>query len=74
MFGVDDRSDAAFFVRVGSDGEGQGGFTGGLRAVDLYNATAGHAADANGHVEGDGAGGYGTDLQRSLTSFYALAR
>ena len=37
--------------------DGQGGLAGGFRAVDFGDASLGDAADAEGQVEGQGAGG-----------------
>ena len=37
--------------------QGDGGLAGGFGAVDLYDASPGHAADAQGHVQRHGTGG-----------------
>ena len=49
----------AQLLGLGQNVQGQGGLTGGLRSVDLDDAAAGHAADAQGQVQGQGAGGDG---------------
>ena len=62
VLGVDEGRDAAGLLGLGDDVQGEGGLAGGLRAVDLDDAAARHAADAERDVEGDGAGGDGLDL------------
>ena len=57
MFNVDVGGDAALPLALGHDVDGQGGLAGGLRAVDFGDAAFGDAADAEGYVEGEGAGG-----------------
>src|SRR5215217_4508540 len=56
VLGVDERRDAAGRLGVGHRVQGHGRLTGGLRAVDLDDAATRQTADAQGDVEGDGAG------------------
>ena len=53
VLGVDERRDAAGGLGVGHRVQGDGGLTRGLRAVDLHDAAAGQAADAQGDVQCD---------------------
>ncbi len=57
VLGVDECGDASFFLGFGDDVQGQGRFARGLRTVDLDDAASGYAADAEGQVEAEGAGG-----------------
>ena len=57
VLGVDERRDTAGGLGVGHRVQGDGGLTRGFRAVDLDDAAARQPADAQRHVEGDGAGG-----------------
>ena len=57
VLGVDERRDTAGSLGVGHRMQGDGGLTRGFRAVDLDDAAARQPADAQRHVEGDGAGG-----------------
>ena len=57
MLGVDEGRDAALFLRLGDGMDGQRGLTRRLRAIDFYHSAAGIAANAQGHVEPDGARG-----------------
>src|ERR1019366_1734470 len=59
---VDERSEAAFFLRLGDDTEAKGGFARGFRAVDFDDAALGQAADAEREVDGERAGGERLDL------------
>ena len=59
VLGIDESHLAAPLLRLGHNVEGQGGLTGGLRAVDLNDAPLGHAADAQGEVQGQRSGGDG---------------
>jgi hypothetical protein len=54
---VDEGRDAAGPLGVGDGVQRERGLAGGLRAVDLDDAAAREAADAEGHVQRDGAGG-----------------
>ena len=66
VLGVDVGADAAVALGLGHDVHGEGGLAGGLRAVDLGDPAAGQAADAEGEVEGQGAGGDRVDRHRAL--------
>ena len=59
VLGVHKGHLAAQLLGLGQNVQGQGGLTGGLRPVDLDDAPPGHAADAQGQVQGQGAGGDG---------------
>ena len=50
MLGVNECDDAAHGLRLGEDLERERGLAGGLGTVDLDDAAAGHAADAEGGV------------------------
>ena len=56
---VDEGHLAPALLGLRHDVQGQGGLTGGLRPVDLNDAPLGHAADPQGDVQGQGAGGDG---------------
>ena len=62
VLGVDERGDAARRLRLGDDLQRERGLARGLRAVDLDDAAARHAADAEGGVERERAGGDRGDL------------
>ena len=51
---------------LGHDVEGQGGLAGGLGAVDLDDPPPGHAADAQGQIQGQGPGGDDFHVQVGL--------
>ena len=57
VLGVDVGADAAVALGLGHDVHGEGGLARRLRAVDLDDPAPGQAADAEGEVEGEGAGG-----------------
>ena len=59
---VDEGGEAAAFLGLGDDGEGEGGFAGGFRAEDFDDAAAGEAADAEGAVDEQVAGGDDIDI------------
>ena len=61
MLGVDVGAHAAVALGLGDHVHGEGGLPGRLRAVDLDDPTAGQAADAEGDVERQRAGGDGGD-------------
>ena len=61
MFGVDEGRHPAEPLRFGDDLQRERGLTRGLGPEDLDHAAAGHAADAEGEVEADRAGGNGRD-------------
>ena len=48
--------------------KGQGGLTGSLRPVDLYNTAPGDAADAQSQVQGQGAGGQGLHIDGDIVA------
>ena len=62
VLGVDERAHAAELLRLGEDVVDERGLTGGLRAEDLDDAPARHAADAEREVERQRAGGDRVDL------------
>ena len=64
VLGVDVGADAAVALGLGHDVHGEGGLARRLRPVDLDDPPAGQAADAEGEVEGEGAGGDRLDLAR----------
>src|SRR4051794_24741352 len=66
VLGVDERRDAAACLGVGHRVQGDGRLTGGLRAVDLDDAAAGQAPDAEGDVEGDRTGRDDLDRLRGV--------
>jgi len=66
VLGVDERGDAAPPLRVRDGVQRHSGLAGALRAVDLDDPTAREAADAEGHVEGDRAGGDHLDRNTRL--------
>ncbi|MCY1312036.1 hypothetical protein D9M70_624170 [compost metagenome] len=61
MFGVDEGTGGAHLLGFGDDGEGQGGLAGGFGTVDLDDTAFRQAADAEGDVQAQGAGGNGRD-------------
>ena len=62
VLGVDEGADAAALLRLGDDVERQRGLAGRLRAVDLDDAAARQAADAERDVEAERAGGDDLDV------------
>jgi hypothetical protein len=56
VLGVDERRDAAGLLRVGHGVQRHGGLAAALRAVDLDDAAARQAAEAQRHVQRDRAG------------------
>jgi hypothetical protein len=62
MFDVDEGGEPAFFLGLGDHAQTEGRLTGGFRSVDLDDAALGQAADAEGEIHGEGAGGEGLDL------------
>ena len=59
VLGVHEGHLAALLLGLGQNVQGQGGLARGLGAVDLNDAPLGNAADAQGHIQGQGAGGNG---------------
>gem|GEM_PF-5336982 len=57
MLHVDESGNAARPLGLGDDVLADGGLAGALGAIDLGDAPAGDATDAQGNVEGEGAGG-----------------
>ncbi len=66
VLGVDEAANAAALLRLGDDMERERGLAGGFRAVNLDDAAARQAADAERDVEPERAGGNGLDLHRLL--------
>ena len=64
MFGVDEGADAALLLGFRHGVERERGLAGRFRSVDLDDAAARKAADAEGDVEAEGAGRDGLDLDR----------
>ena len=62
MLDVDKGGETAGFLSFGNDAETEGGLAGGFRAVDFDDAALGETADAEGEVDGEGAGRQGFDL------------
>jgi hypothetical protein len=65
MFHVNEGGHAAHFLGLGDDVLGQGGLARTFGAIDFGDAASGDAADAQGDVEGDGAGGDSFNVQVS---------
>ena len=61
---VDEGRHAAGALRVGDHVEGEGRLAGGFGAEELDDASAREAADAEGEVEGEGAGADDRDVLR----------
>ncbi|MNE12055.1 hypothetical protein D3C80_1048350 [compost metagenome] len=57
VLGVDEGTGGAQLLRFGDHRQGQGGFTGGLGAVDLDDPAFRQATDAQGDVQAQRAGG-----------------
>jgi hypothetical protein len=66
VFGVDEGGGAAELLHLGDDLQGQGGLAGGFRAVDLDHPAARQAADAEGDVQAQRAGGDDLDVAFDL--------
>ncbi|SLC96225.1 Uncharacterised protein [Mycobacteroides abscessus subsp. massiliense] len=56
MLSVDERGDTAGTLCIGDGMQSHGGLTRGLRTIDLDDAATGQTADAERHVQCDGAG------------------
>ena len=63
---VDEGDNAAEGLRLGEDLERQRGLARGLGSVDLDDAAAGDAADAERHIERERSGGNRLDLERGV--------
>ncbi|MNS88177.1 hypothetical protein D3C72_1221410 [compost metagenome] len=61
VFGVDEGTGSTHFLSLGDDRQGQRGFTGRLRAVDLDDTAFWQTANAQGNVQAQGASGNGRD-------------
>ena len=66
VFGVDEGGHTAHALTFGDDVQGEGGLAGGFGAVYLGNAAARNAADTEGQVKGQGAGGDGADVHGAV--------
>ena len=66
VLGIDEGAHPARLLRFGDDLEGQGGLARALRPVDLDDAAARQAADAEGDVEPERARGHRLGLDRLL--------
>ena len=62
VLGVDERDDAAHGLGLSQDLERERGLAGGLGAVDLDDAAAGNASDAQRGIKGERARGDGLDV------------
>ena len=65
VLGVDEGADAAVLLGLGDDVQGERGLAGGFRPVDLDDAAARQAADAERDVEAERAGGDRLDVHRA---------
>ncbi|OPZ95770.1 MAG: hypothetical protein BWY72_01970 [Bacteroidetes bacterium ADurb.Bin416] len=68
VFGVDESGDATGFLSLGDGVDGQGGFTGGFRAVDFDDTASGVATDAQGGVQTDGSAGDHSNVYHSFVA------
>ena len=57
MFRVHEGNLSPPLLSLSQNVQGQRGFAGGLRAVNLNDSSLGHSADAQGSIQGQGAGG-----------------
>ena len=62
MLRVDEACDAAPLLYLGHHVQCHRGLTGGLRTVDLDHPASGNAAQAQGDIQAQGAGGYGLNV------------
>ncbi len=62
VFGIDEGTGTPCLLRLGDHLQGQRGFTGGFRAVDLDHAPFGQTADTQCHIQPQRAGGDGLDI------------
>ena len=63
---VNEGGVAAPLLALGNAVQRQGGLAGGFRPVNLDNAPPGHAADAQGQIQGQAAGGDGLHVQGGI--------
>ncbi len=76
VFRVDKGGGAADFLGLGDDLQGQGGFAGRFRTIDLGDPALGQTADTEGDIEAQGPGGndrHVLGLLRAETHDRALA-
>ncbi|MCY1299177.1 hypothetical protein D9M70_486960 [compost metagenome] len=59
MLGVDEGASGALLLGFGDDRQGQGGLARGFRTVDFDDTAFRQAADAEGNVQAERAGGNG---------------
>ena len=57
MLGINEGTGGTVLLRLGNNRQGQRGFTGGLRPVDFNNTALGQAADTEGDIQTERAGG-----------------
>ena len=74
MLGVDEGHHAPCLLGFGEDVQRERGLSRGLRTVDLDDAAARNAPDAEGHVEPEGAGGHGLNVGRDFVLPHAHDR
>src|SRR5215218_1548409 len=68
VLGVDEGGEASCFLRLGDDVQGEGRLAAGLGTEDLDDATPWDPSDAEGDVEGQGAGRNGGDALAFLVA------
>ena len=68
MLGVDEGGEASCSLRLGDDVQGEGRLAAGLRTEDLDDPASGNATNAEGEVEGQGAGRNGGDALALLVA------
>ena len=68
VFGIDEGAGATHFLGFGDHVQGQGRLAGAFRPVDLDNAPARQAADAEADIEADGARGNGRGIDHLALS------
>src|SRR5687768_7388203 len=68
VLGVDEGGQASCFLRLGDDVQGEGRLAARLGTEDLHDATPGEATNAEGQVEGQGAGRDGGDALAVLVA------
>src|SRR5215211_4645938 len=68
VLGVDEGGEASCSLRLGDDVQGEGRLAAGLGAEDLDDTTPRDPADAEGEVEGQGAGRDGGDILSLLVA------
>jgi hypothetical protein len=66
VLGVDEAGRSAGLLGLSDDGQGEGGLAGAVRAVDFGDPASGHAAHADGLVEGGAASGDGGHGRRPI--------